>query len=297
MRRFKFLLLVCFFVVLTACDGGGSSTSDGEPSDSSPSSEVSYPSADRSYPYSDRITFQWQDAGDVLSLSDKSLWYLTGDYSGGYGAVGAYDIDLYEDSAQFGVPTSGAPGTHYMYINGSTRAFYLEYIPNLEIAATDVLLLHRERLGSLIALSNGLLWQVVGVHSSGYDVLGTHSVTIYTNLEEMPNITSTGRASTYYFHIESSSLGFYIEPLKGLTVQTVSTAYFNRESVGGFIQLGDDSLWRIVGEHKFGYDVLDKHEVLIYTSVDEIPDPTSGERSDKYLYIYGSSAGFFVEPL
>ena len=297
MRLFRIWLSVFFFMALTACGGGGGSEDGGKLSDGSASTEIPYPSANRSYPHSDRITFQRQDAGDVLSLSDQSLWYITGHYSGGYDALGEHDVDLYEGSGQFGEPTSGTSGTHYMHIYGSTRAFYLEYIPNLEIIATDVLPFHRERLGTLIALSNGLLWQVVGVHSSGSDVLGTHAVAIYTNLALMPDITSTGRASDYYLHIESSSRGFYIEPLPSLTVQTVDTAYFNRESVGDFIQVDNDSLWRIVGEHTFGYDVLDEHEVLIYTNVGGIPDPTSGERSDKYLYIYGSSVGFFVEPL
>jgi hypothetical protein len=289
-RDSKYLLLICFAVVLTACGGGGTEVS-------SESSGVSYPSANRSYPYSDRIIFQRQRTGDVLSLSDRSLWYLTGDYSAGYDALGAHDIDIYEDSGQFGEPTAGATGTHYMYINGSTRAFYLECIPNLEVVTSDILPFHRESLGTLIALSNGLLWQVVGVHSSGYDVLGAHAVNIYTNLEEMPNIATTGRSSAYYLHVESSSRGFYVEPLTDLTIQTVNAAYFNRQSVGDFIQLDDGTLLRIVGEHKFGYDVLDKHDVLIYTNVGEIPNPTSGERSDEYLYIYGSSAGFFVERL
>jgi len=36
---------------------------------------------------------------------------------------------------------------------------------------------------------------------------------------------------------------------------------------------------------------------LIYTNVSAIPEPTAGIRSNNYLYVYGSSAGFFVEAL
>lgn len=284
-------------MALTACGGGGGSKDNAQPPDGSPSSGTPYPTASRPYPFSDRLTFQRQDTGDLLSLSDKSLWYIAGDYSGGYDALGEHSITLYEDSGQYGEPTTGTRSTHYMYIHGSTRAFYLEYMPNLEIVAADVLPFHRERLGTLVALSNGLLWHVVGDHSSGSDVLGTHAVTIYSNLAAMPDIASTGRVSDYYLHIASSSRGFYLEPLPSASVKVDGTAYFNRESVGDFIQLKDGSLWRIVGEHKFGYDVTNERVVVVYTNVDTIPDPTSGERSDHYLYIYGSSAGFFVEPL
>ncbi|KPL94440.1 hypothetical protein [Vibrio splendidus] len=294
--------LISLALTITGCGGGDSSvdnnlSSDEKPSVGGGSDKILYPPVERSYPYLDRLTFQRQDAGDTLSLSDHSLWYITGDYSSGYDAIGEHDIDLYDDSERFGVPTSGTIGTHYMYINGSTRAFYLEYIPNLEVVATDILPFHRESLGALLALSNGLLWQVVGDHSSGMDVLGTHPITLYTNLTEMPNIDITGHPSNYYFHINSSSRGFYVEPINGLTLKSKTTANFYRESVGDIIILDDDSTWRLVGEHRFGYDVLDKHEVAVYENTQKIPNPTSGERTDNYLYIYGASVGFFIESI
>lgn len=294
---FKHHKFISFFiaVIITGCGGGESGNSSTSAGEETP--QVSYPSIDRSYPYPDRLTFQRQNAGDILSLSDNSLWFITGDDSSGYDAIGEYDIDLYDDSAQFGPPTTGSIGTHYMYINGSSRAFYLEYIPNLEIAAIDTLPFHRESLGSLLALSNGLLWNVVGDHSSGYDVLGTHTITLYTNLEEMPDIAITGHKSDYYFHINSSSRGFYVEPISGLTIRTQTTANFYRETVGDIISLDDGSVWRIIGEHRTRYDVLEKHGVIVYDNVGQIPNPTTGERSDNYLYIYGSTVGFFIEPI
>lgn len=298
MPAIKFFFPVCVFVVLTACGGGGSGSDGAANVDKESGPDNGYPSVnDRSYPHSDQISFDRQDTGDVVSLSDQSLWYLVGDYSGGYDALGTQGVTVYEDDGAFGEPTNGSPGTHYMYLNGSTRAFFLEYIPDLKILASDTLPFHREKLGTLIALSNGTLWSVVGGHSSGQDVLGTHDVTLYTDLVEMPNIATTGSASDFYLHIESSSRGFYLDPLVEPRVETVDSAYFNRESVGAVIQLAGGSVWRVVGEHKFGYDVLDEHAVAVYAEVGQLPAPTAGDRSDHYLYIYGASAGFFVEPL
>ena len=291
----KTLLSSALSLILLGCGGGGGGDSTHN-DDTLPSNDLKYVSS-WVFPYTDKIEFQRQGTGDAIALLDRSLWYITGTHSSGYDVLDSHDITISESADNFSEPTSGIRSPYYMYIEESSRSFYIEPIYGLSITAIDAIEFHRENTGSLIALTNGSLWNIQGTHSSGYDVIGNHNITIYSNADTIPVLNTSGVQSDYYMHISGTSRGFYIEPLDEVTISMQDTVAFHRETTGDTVSLSDGSLWFIKGTHSFGYDVLDSHNVNIYTNVTSIPNPNSGERSDYYMYISGSSRGFFVEPL
>jgi len=208
-----------------------------------------------------------------------------------------YTVTINENNNDFGAPNSGVEGPYYMHLEGATVSFYIEPIHGLSIISSDVLEFQRETTGSLLALTDGSLWDVVGTHSSGQDVLHTHNIVIYSNTDMIPPLSISGIKSDYFMNISGQSRGFYLNPLDEVVVSIQDTVTFSRETTGDTVSLSDGSLWYITGTHSFGQDVLDTHNVSIYTNVTSISDPHGGERSGYYMYIYGASRGFFVEPL
>jgi hypothetical protein len=247
------------------------------------------------FPYTDRISFHRQRTGDLIALSNRSLWFIAGTHSSGYDVLDSHSITIYKNT-NIVEPTSGERSDYYMYISNSSRSFYIEPIRGVTITAQDNIEFFRQSTGDLLALSDDSLWYIKSTHSNGYDVRYRHDLTIYTNTRFIPDINTSSRSS-YYMYISGSGRGFFIEPLSEAKVFLKDNIEFHRQSTGDLLALSDGSLWYIKGTHSNGYDVRYRHDLTIYTNIQAIPDPNSGERSPYYMYISGSNRGFFVEPL
>jgi len=248
---------------------------------------------ERSFPYMDNIDFWRQQTGDVIALSDNSLWYITGRHSSDQDVLRSHDITIYNNGEDFTEPNGGVRSDYYMYISGSSVGFYVEPIMGLSIRARDSLEFQREKTNSLVALSDATLWDIKGTHSNCCDVLGMHELTVYTG--PLPPLNTSGDETDFYMYISGSSVGFYIEPLNNVMVMVQGSAVFSREQPGDNIALSDGSIWHLKGAHSAEYDVLHSHDLVIYSNVDSIRDPDIGERTSHYMYIKGSSRGFFVD--
>ena len=290
----KTALCVVVSFSLIACGGGGDTPTNN--SDTAMPTNFEYPSS-WVFPLTDNIEFQRQNTGDAIAFSDGSLWYITGTHSSGLDVGDNHEFTVYVSTDSFSAPTNGVRGSHYMFIKGSTRSFYLRPISSLGIRVKDAIDFQRQSTGDLIALTDGSLWSIMGTHNSSYDVLGKHNVTIYKNAKDIPVLNTSGQRTDDYMYVSGASRGFYIESLSNVKINIRDKVVFNRHTTGDTVALSDGSLWIIKGRHNLGYDVLDSHAVIIYTSVDSISNPKSGVRSGYYMYISGSSVGFFVEPI
>ncbi|HHZ95489.1 MAG TPA: hypothetical protein EYN67_08010 [Flavobacteriales bacterium] len=95
--RFIALLLA---TLLTSCGGGDSGGPPDNGGDDLPFDNLNYVDS-WSFPLTDNIEFDRQDFGDVIALSDKSLWYMTGDHSSGQDALGYHNVTIYDDADGF----------------------------------------------------------------------------------------------------------------------------------------------------------------------------------------------------
>lgn len=309
MNRSIAIILSC--ILFVGCSNGNDSISEIVDEDATPSNgdtttsdlsntnEQTYliPSE---FPVVDRISFHRQSTGDLISLTDKSLWQITGRFSTSLDVTSTHDITIYADSGDFPQPTTGVKSDYYLYIDGSSVGFYINPIVGLEIVSTNILSFHRESIGDSVALYDDSLWQITGEHRSGYDITNSsspHNAVVYTNTQRLSGLSSTGNRSDHYLHVSGHTAGFFINPLEQAEFVRKDTISFNREDTGNQLVLSDNTLWQIVGTHGSGYDVTREHKVYLYTNTLGLTISYSGRQSNHFLHISGSTRGFYLEQL
>ena len=284
----KYIVFLTSFAMLYACGGGGGGSSPTDnPSDNDVNTSPPPYVSSWVYPYTDKILFGRESEGDLIALSDLSLWFIRSEINTGLSVNGYYTITLTENDV------------YNMTITGHTTKFGVEPIYGLDITVLDSIPFGREATGDLLELSDGRLWTIVGTHRSttSLDVSGTHNITIYANTTPI-NVSYSGEKSDYYMNIIGSNTGFYLAPIDGLVIIAQDRIPFSREDTGDVITLMDGTQWKIVGTHSSGNAVSDIHDLTIYTNTNVLSvSLTSGRRSDYYMSISCSSRGFFIEPL
>ena len=251
------------------------------------------------FPYSDNIYFIEQSTGDIISLSDRSLWQITGSTNPVFSAgVGDKDLTIQEANNTLPDPVDGIRSDYFMSVPDVPPNYFVKPLLNLTILLKDTVHTAQRNTGDIFPLSNGDLWLLTGstnvTFSLNYIV---DDITIYSNTSSIPD-PETGYRTNYYMDVLHSPLGFFVEPINGPVIFKEDSITFSNQNTGDMIVMSDNSQWLLTGSSNTTFLINSGlADLIIYTDTDALPDPQNGYRTNYYMCVAGSPPCFYVEQL
>lgn len=293
-----FLIIILTLFTISCGDEGSSGSSEESNTDNTDNTDNTYVN-NWVFPYFDTVYLASHGLGDFFTLSDYSLWWITGESNSTYSqSVGINEISIHSETSSIPDPVDGYRASYFMITSDSPTNVFVEPFLNLSIFKIDNIYITSPRIGDLIAFSDDSLWLLTGDTSSMYGAeVGNSEIVIYSDISSIPEPVD-GHRSDFFMYIGSSNPSFFIEPLIDVNVLKKASSIFTAQKSGDVITLSDNTLWLLTGDTSSMHGVsTGKQNVTIYSETSSIPDPVIGSRSSYFMYIEGSNPSFFVEPL
>ncbi len=288
MKKYIFILLA--ILTLSACGGGGDDAS----SNSQTSQPPATPIDNKVYPYEDKINFNSEYLGSVITLSDSSMWQITGVSQTSSVGSGVLDFRIYSGTTGMSEAKYGTKSNYYMLVAGNSTTYFVTPLLSEKLVSSSVSF-NSEYLGSVITLSDSSMWQITGVSQTSSVGSGVLDFKIYSGTTGMSE-AKYGTKTNYYMLVSGSSTTYSVTPL--LSQKLVNgSVNFNSEYLGSVITLSDSSMWQITGVSQtssVGSGVLD---FRIYSGTTGMSEAKYGKKTNYYMLVAGNSTTYFVTPL
>ena len=205
MKKYIFILLA--ILTLSACGGGGDDAS----SNSQTSQPPATPIDNKVYPYEDKINFNSEYLGSVITLSDSSMWQITGVSQTSSVGSGVLDFRIYSGTTGMSEAKYGTKSNYYMLVAGNSTTYFVTPLLSEKLVSSSVSF-NSEYLGSVITLSDSSMWQITGVSQTSSVGSGVLDFRIYSGTTGMSE-AKYGKKTNYYMLVAGNSTTYFVTPL------------------------------------------------------------------------------------